>query len=87
MSEEGILLSGVEEKDGSPVFPIAGVEKEKIDNILKECIGYCHCVGPLYNLVIEPVLYEGKCVIIIWVSGGYWRPYKASKDVFSEKAN
>ena len=64
MSEEGILLSVVEEKDGSPVFPIAGVEKEKIDNILKECIGCCHCVEPLYNLVIKPVILELQIEII-----------------------
>lgn len=83
----GYIIVGVEEKGGTPVFPIAGIEKEKIDNILKECIGYCHCIEPLYNPVIEPVLYEGKYVIVIWVSGGYGRPYKASKDVFSEKAN
>ena len=83
----GYIVIGVEEKDGSLVFPVAGVEQRKIDGILKECIGYCHCIEPLYNPVIEPVLFEDKYVIVIWVSGGYGRPYKASKDVFSDKAN
>ena len=83
----GYIVLGVEEKDGSPVFPIAGIEQSKIDGILKECIGYCRCIEPLYNPVIEPILFDDKYVIVIWVSGGYGRPYKASKDVFLDKAN
>ena len=70
----GYIVIGVEEKDGSPVFPVAGVGQRKIDGILKECIGYCHCIEPLYNPVIDPVLFEDKYVIVIWASGGYGRP-------------
>lgn len=83
----GYIVIGVEEKDGSPVLPVCGIEKSKVDGILKELIGYCHCIEPLYNPVIEPVLYQDKYIIVIWTSGGYGRPYKASKDVFSDKSN
>lgn len=83
----GYIVIGVEEENGSPVFPIRGVEQEKIDGILKELIGYCHCIEPLYNPIVEPVLFQGKYVIVIWVMGGFGRPYKASKDVFTEKSN
>lgn len=83
----GYIVIGVDEKDGSPVLPIAGIEQSRIDSILKELVGLCHRIEPLYNPVVEPVLYEGKYVIVIWVTGGYGRPYKASKDVFSEKSN
>ena len=83
----GYIIVGVEEVDGSPVFQIKGIEQSEIDRILKELVGYCHCIEPLYNPVVEPVLFEGKYMIVIWVSGGYGRPYKASKDVFSERAN
>lgn len=69
------------------MLPVRGIEQERIDGILKELVGLCHCIEPLYNPVVEPVLFQGKYVIVIWVSGGYGRPYKASKDVFSEKAN
>ena len=31
----GYIVIGVDELDGSPVFPIKGVEQKKIDNILK----------------------------------------------------
>lgn len=83
----GYIVIGVDEKDGTPILPVRGIEQGRIDSILKELIGLCHCIEPLYNPVIEPVLFKGKYVIVIWVSGGYGRPYKASKDVFSEKSN
>lgn len=82
----GYIIVGVEEKDGSPVFPVKGIEQSRIDNILKELVGYCHCIEPLYNPVVEPVLYQDVYVIVIWVSGGYGRPYKASKDVYGKDA-
>lgn len=82
----GYIVLGVEEKDGSPVFPIKGIEQERIDGILKELVGYCRCIEPLYNPVVEPVLYNDVYVIVIWVSGGYGRPYKASLDVLGKEA-
>lgn len=82
----GYIVLGVEEKDGSPVFPIKGIEQNRIDGILKELVGYCRCIEPLYDPVVEPVLYEGVYVIVIWVSGGYGRPYKASLDVYGKDA-
>ncbi len=83
----GYIIVGVEEENGSPIFPIKGIEQNRIDGILKELVGLCHCIEPLYNPIVEAVLYDDKYVIVIWVTGGYGRPYKASKDVFSEKAN
>ena len=82
----GYIVLGVEEKDGSPVFPIRGIEQERIDGILKELVGYCRCIEPLYNPVVEPILYNDVYVIVIWVSGGYGRPYKASLDVLGKEA-
>ena len=82
----GYIVLGVEEKDGSPVFPIKGIEQERIDGILKELVGYCRCIEPLYNPVVEPILYNDVYVIVIWVSGGYGRPYKASLDVLGKEA-
>lgn len=82
----GYIIIGVEEENGSPIFPIKGVKQEEIDGIMKELIGFCHCIEPLYNPVVEPVLFEDKYIIVIWVTGGYGRPYKASKDAFTDKA-
>ena len=82
----GYIVIGVEEKNGSPVIPIKGIEQERIDGILKELIGLCHFIVPLYNPIVEPVMFQGKYVIVIWAAGGYGRPYKASKDIHSDKS-
>ena len=83
----GYIVIGVEEKNGRPVFPIKGIEQDKIDEILKELIGYCRFIEPLYNPVVEPILFQDKYIIVVWITGGYGRPYKASKDIFTDKAN
>ena len=61
----GYIVIGVEEKNGSPVIPIKGIEQERIDGILKELIGLCHFIEPLYNPIVEPVMFQGKYVIVI----------------------
>ena len=77
----GYIIIGVEEENGAPLFPIKGIEQPRIDSILKKLREYCHFIEPLYEPVVEPVLYHDVYVIVIWVSGGYGRPYKAPKDV------
>ena len=82
----GYIVVGVEEKDGTPILPVKGIPHERVDGILKELIGLCHMIEPLYYPVVEPVLFQGKYIIVIWVSGGHGRPYKAAKDVHSDKS-
>lgn len=80
----GYLVIGVEEKDGSPVLPPKGVPQEEVDGILKSLVGLCHHIAPLYNPIVEPTVYRGVYLIVIWVPGGYGRPYKASRDVLAK---
>ena len=77
----GYIIVGVEEKDGCPVFPVKGIEKGRIDDILKKLHNHCHFIEPLYQPVVEPILFQDKWVIVIWVSGGFGRPYKAPREV------
>lgn len=86
MSVVGYIVVGVEENDDTPVLPVKGIPQERVDGILKELIGLCHMIEPLYYPVVEPVLFQGKYIIVIWVSGGHGRPYKAAKDVHSDKS-
>ena len=83
----GYIIVGVEEHDGVPVLPVKGLEQADLDGILKRFVGFCHCIEPLYNPIVEPVLFHDAWVIVIWVPGGHGRPYKASKDVFTDKAH
>ena len=77
----GYIVIGVEEENGHPVYPLKGVNSKDIDNILKKLREMCHYIEPLYEPVVEPVLINDVYVIVIWVQGGYGRPYKAPKDV------
>lgn len=83
----GYIIIGVEEENGSPKIPVKGIEKDRIDGILKELIGLCHLIEPFYNPIAEPVIFNEKYIIVIWIPGGYGRPYKVSKDIFANKEN
>jgi ATP-dependent DNA helicase RecG len=83
----GYIIVGVEENNGAPLFPIKGIEQARIDGILKKLREYCHYIEPLYEPVVEPILYNDVYVIVIWVSGGYGRPYKAPKEVTSKHSS
>ncbi|WP_165173061.1 RNA-binding domain-containing protein [Adlercreutzia sp. ZJ242] len=79
----GYLVLGVEEENGVPVLPPKGIPQDEIDGILKRMVGFCHRIEPLYNPIVEPVLFQGAYLVVIWVPGGHGRPYKACKDVHS----
>lgn len=83
----GYILIGVEEQNGAPVFPVKGIPQERVDGILKDLVRYCRCIEPLYNPIAEPILYHDTYIIVIWVPGGYGRPYKASVDVYGREAS
>ncbi|MCR5782236.1 MAG: putative DNA binding domain-containing protein [Clostridia bacterium] len=80
----GYIVVGVEEKDGSPMFPIKGIPQNRIDGMGKKLRELCHYIEPFYQPVAEPFLFEDKFVLVIRVSGGFARPYKASASL-SEK--
>lgn len=77
----GYIVLGIEEDNGVPKFPIKGIKQKEVDSILKKLREYCHYIEPLYEPYVEPVLYEDKYIIVIWVLPGHGRPYKASKQV------
>jgi len=82
----GYIILGIEDENGSPKFPLKGVSKESIDSTLKKLREYCRYIEPVYHPVVEPVYYAGVHLIVIWVSGGYGRPYKAPKSVLKEQS-
>ena len=83
----GYIVIGVEEENGTPKFPIKGIERDRIDGLLKRLLELCHFIEPFYEPQAEPMLYEGKYVIVLWCSGGFGRPYKASKDAIQHQSN
>lgn len=77
----GYIIVGIKEKDGMPELPPKGLDPTQIDKIQKEIIQLTHHIDPLYSPVSEPVLYQGKQILIIWVPGGQIRPYKSSSSL------
>ncbi|MBR2825764.1 MAG: putative DNA binding domain-containing protein [Solobacterium sp.] len=77
----GYIVLGVEDQDGSIKYPIKGLPQKEIDQDLKKLREYCHYIEPLYEPIVEPILYEDVHLIVIWVPGGIGRPYKAPKEV------
>lgn len=73
----GYIIVGIGEKEGRPVFPPSGLEIEQIDKIQKELHDLCNQLYPAYFPVVEPVHFQEKHILIIWVPGGQNRPYKA----------
>ena len=86
----GYVIIGIAEENGRPVFPAKGIEPNDVDHIQKELLNVCHLIEPVYMPVVEPCVYEGKHLLIVWVPGGCERPYKCPehivKDAKSPKA-
>lgn len=83
----GYIIIGIEEKDSIPQLPPKGIDKSRIDSILKKLEGFCHCIEPLYKPIVEPKLLDGRYIIAIWCPGGFGRPYKAAKNVYKNTSD
>ncbi len=80
----GYIVLGIEEENGMPKFPVSGLDKDKIDGILKDLVGYCNQIEPRYFPIVEPVVYNGKNLILIWAPAGHGRPYKVNENIFTK---
>ncbi len=72
----GYVVLGIEENDGKPVLPPAGLELNQIDKIQKGLNDTCRKIIPNYFPIVEPVDFMGKKILILWCPGGSVRPYK-----------
>ncbi len=81
----GYILIGVEESNGVAIRPVKGVPEEDLDKIQKAILGYNNTMVPAYfpKVVIEEI--DGKFVLVLWVTTGTQRPYKAPEHVTAKK--
>ena len=82
----GYIVIGIEEENGRPKIPISGLNKEALDRIQKDLLNKCNLIEPRYLPVVEPIVYEGKDVLVIWVPGGDDRPCKCPESLNSKGA-
>ena len=64
---------------------MTGIPAASLDRMQKYLLALCHKIKPLYIPVCEPVIYEGKSLLLIWAPGGYERPYKSSESMSKDK--
>src|SRR5579872_4594127 len=81
----GYIVVGVEEVDGSPVFPPKGIAKTQVDKIQKEIVRVCSYLKPVYTPIVSLEEYQNKYILVIWVPGGADRPYSAPSSLGKEK--
>ena len=75
----GYLVLGVTEANGRAVLPPYGLDPNALDGIQKKIRELGHKIVPEYHPFVEPCLFEGCHVLLIWAPGGQNRPYQAPK--------
>ncbi len=80
----GYILVGVEEKNGIAKRPVAGINVDAVDGILKQMVGFNNMLDPYYlpRTSVEEV--DGKPILVIWVPSGVNRPYAVPSDVLAK---
>jgi ATP-dependent DNA helicase RecG len=73
----GYIFIGIEEKDGRPLLPPAGIPADEVDRIQKEILALGYRIQPAYHPVIAPYVILDRHVLVLWAPGGLTRPYKA----------
>lgn len=71
------IIIGVEEDNGRPVLPPAGIPAEQLDAIQKEVVELGHRMVPYYHPIIAPCEVDGRHILVLWATGGQIRPYRA----------
>jgi ATP-dependent DNA helicase RecG len=73
----GYIILGIEEADGAPVLPPAGLEGLDLDRLQRDIRGHCRTIDPEYQPVLAPEVFQGKPILVIWAPAGELRPYQA----------
>lgn len=74
----GYIVIGIAEKDGRPILPPVGLEPAEVSRIQHELFNLCkQRINYEYTPYVEPVVFQGKLILVIWCPGGQERPYEA----------
>lgn len=82
----GYIVVGVDTDDntGVTIRPVEGIPEEKIDDILKDIIGFNNKIAPYYMPRTSVEKVDGKSVLVIWCPAGINRPYSVPENVTSK---
>jgi ATP-dependent DNA helicase RecG len=73
----GYIIVGIEEDNGQPILPPAGLPQHKLDDIQKEIIQLGHRISPNYFPITAPYLIDGEHILVLWCPAGDHRIYDA----------
>jgi ATP-dependent DNA helicase RecG len=74
----GYIIIGVDEDNGRPVLPPAGLPVTQLDAIQKEIVELGYRMVPYYHPIIAPCEVNGRHILVLWATGGQARPYNTS---------
>ncbi|MEZ4777553.1 MAG: putative DNA binding domain-containing protein [Bacteroidia bacterium] len=77
----GYIIVGIAENNGRPVLPVEGLNPAQIDRIQGEIIGLGHRITPQYLPLIQPYVFHGKHILVLYAPAGDTRPYSAPEDL------
>lgn len=71
----GYLIIGMEEEDEMP-GTVVGLDQHSLDRVQKELLQLGNAIEPRYLPIVQPCVYRGKQLLILWAPGGSSRPYR-----------
>lgn len=72
---------GIEEENGRPILPPAGLSEEELDGIQREMVTMNNLINPAHHpkISVEEIL--GKKILVIWAFAGDNRPYEVPDEI------
>ena len=83
----GYIIVGIEEENGRPILPPAGLNEEEIDRIQNDMLQMNNLSNPAYHPKISIEEIEGKKILVIWVFAGDNRPYEVPEEIKAKEKN
>ena len=83
----GYILVGVEEDvvTKTAVRPVKGLSTHEIGTLQQKMIGFNNLIRPVYHPKLDIVEVDGNQIVVLWVPGGYNRPYEVPEHINAKK--
>jgi len=73
----GYIIIGIDEDQGQPILPAAGLQQNQLDPLQKEIVQLCHRISPNYFPITTPYVLDGRHILVLWCPAGDNRVYDA----------
>ena len=77
----GYIIVGIEEENGRPILPPAGLSEQELDGIQKEMVTLNNLINPAHHPKISLEEIQGKKILVIWAFAGDNRPYEVPDEI------